>query len=671
MTSSKPVAGRAWHTLDLPAGQAGVAWLVLGLAATALWWFGPYLAPAQQGAFWGLLLVGLAWLLRQVWGRLFGPVLFYDLVRLARHSRYFLLRCLYGLALLLILYVVYYQFLDHLQMQWQMRGYYYPGQRNPRADELARLAEWFFYTFMGVQLAVVLVLTPAYTAGAISEEKDRKTLEFLLATDLHSREIVLSKVVSRLANMALIILTGLPVLSFTQLLGGVDPNLVLAGFAATGLTLASLGAFSILCSVYARKSRDAILLTYLGMATYLSVATLLASTPDLAGPLTDALNAGNLVAVLSQLSTDVRRGVDLTTSIPPLLWGYALFHGTLALVCVLWAVARMRVVALRQAPGGTPRPVAGPGRAGRRRIGYLPMVWKEIHNEPGFRLNGLGWLVIGLCVLLSLAPGLWTAGTYLLGKASDTWMPLYSRPATLGDTLGPWVQIAGSAVASLLLVGVAMRAAGSVSGERDRETLDALLTAPLESHDILFAKWLGSLLSVRWGWVWLGVIWGIGLATGAIYPAAILLLLVAWTVYAGTLAGVGLWFSTACPTTLRATLQTLLVTGVICTAPWLLYLFCLPLGGFVGRELGELVGILSPPMVLAMLARSQAYFHAHELWTLASMFGLFAWSVAAVLLWSVTRSRFRKLTSRMPQRRRDPLPPATRELRMRLGDTAL
>ena len=33
------------------------------------------------------------------------------------------------------------------------------------------------------------MLTPAYVAGAISEEKDRKTLEFLLATDLRNREI--------------------------------------------------------------------------------------------------------------------------------------------------------------------------------------------------------------------------------------------------------------------------------------------------------------------------------------------------------------------------------------------------------------------------------------------------------------------------------------------------
>ena len=59
------------------------------------------------------------------------------------------------------------------------------------------------------------------------------------------------------------------------------------------------------------------------------------------------------------------------------------------------------------------------------------------------------------------------------------------------------------------------------SGERDRETMDALLTSPLHSHDILFAKWLGSFLSVRWFWFWPGLIWAIGIVTEALHPLAI------------------------------------------------------------------------------------------------------------------------------------------------------
>src|SRR5262249_48054349 len=106
-------------------------------------------------------------------------------------------------------------------------------------------------------------------------------------------------------------------------------------------------------------------------------------------------------------------------------------------------------------------------------------------------------------------------------------------------------------------IGVAVRAATSISSERDRLTWDSLLTSPLESGAILFGKWLGSLLSVRWGWLWLVAIWGLGSALGGLHVLALPLLLLAWLVYAGLLATVGLWFSLICPTSSRAMVWTL------------------------------------------------------------------------------------------------------------------
>src|SRR5262249_35639000 len=139
---------------------------------------------------------------------------------------------------------------------------------------MATFAENLFFMFMTVQLVLTLILTPAYIAGAIAEEKDRKTLEYLLATDLRNREIVLSKLVARLANLMLIVLAGLPVLSFVQFFGGVDPGLLLASFAATGLIMVSLAGISMFCSVHSRKPRDAIVITYLIVLGYHGIASL-------------------------------------------------------------------------------------------------------------------------------------------------------------------------------------------------------------------------------------------------------------------------------------------------------------------------------------------------------------------------------------------------------------
>ncbi len=107
----------------------------------------------------------------------FGPVLFYDMIRSARRGRYFLLRMLYAGFLVFILFTVW---LNVRVNSSDLR-------------QVSYLALQFFEAFMLVQLVLVTVLTPAFVAGSIAEEKDRKTMEFLLATDLRNREIVLSK----------------------------------------------------------------------------------------------------------------------------------------------------------------------------------------------------------------------------------------------------------------------------------------------------------------------------------------------------------------------------------------------------------------------------------------------------------------------------------------------
>src|SRR5262249_8031663 len=157
-----------------------------------------------------------------------------DLVRSARRSRTFLVRTGYLSILLLVLCWMY--------LAWVPRGQV--GEPIP-SSQIAEFSLRFFFTFMAAQLLLVVVLTPAYTAGAIAEEKERKTLEFILATDLRNREIVLGKVVSRVAHLSLFILAGLPVLSFMQFVGGVPPLPLLLGFAGTGVTMASLACLSI------------------------------------------------------------------------------------------------------------------------------------------------------------------------------------------------------------------------------------------------------------------------------------------------------------------------------------------------------------------------------------------------------------------------------------------
>lgn len=641
--------------------RASLAGIVLAGILAVL--FGSRLPAFQQVLLWGVIVGVALFLLRGGWLQLFGPVLVYDMIRAARRSRYFFLRGLYALFLLFILVSVY--------LSVSIMG----GDEIRRAT---RLAEGYFETFIVVQLILVVILTPAYVAGSISEEKDRKTLEFILATDLRNNEIVLSKFGARLANLSLLLLTGLPILGLLQFLGGVDPNLVVSGFFATGLTMCGIAGVSILNSVYFKKPRDAIGVTYLMVLAYHILGTTLYSflqDPTLVGELSfpiwfggaptmyDALtwvNAGNPIVAVFEVTRVVAIGmmggtrVGIDTVLPGILGRYAIFHGVLTAFCLLVAIVRLRRVALRQAYG-----VARKTRArhrGRAPVGDLPMLWKEVSVERGTRFNWVAAIILAMLFLFSMSFGV--GGIiyhyfvdFAVGFDQSRW---FSRE------MNAWVRVAGASVAYLTMLGVAVRASTTIGNERDRQTLDSLLTTPLSSGAILGGKFLGAILSMRLAWVWLGLIWGLGVLTGGLHIFAVPLLVGAWYVYASFFSMVGLWFSMVAKTTMRATVYTMLVSIGLTFGHWLVWMCCMPLfvfsqGGGEGlKYIAEFQFGMTPPFVIGMLSFhgetfSREFGIQDEMVEMVSfcIVGLFIWGVAAVLLWSVALvPRFHKFCGR-------------------------
>jgi ABC-type transport system involved in multi-copper enzyme maturation permease subunit len=534
------------------------------------------LPASQQVVLWGLVILIAAILLRRGWLKLFGPVLFFELVRTARRTRFIFIRTLYALALAgLLIWLFFVLVID------------YHGQV-PTAC-MANFASYFFYTFMVFQFVTVVLLTPPYTAGAIAEEKERKTLEFVLATDLRNREIVLGKVVARLFNLTFLLLAGLPILAFLQFLGGIDPGLVLAGFTATALTMFSLGGFSIFSSVTLRRARDAIAQTYLGLLAYylLSSLSLLLfllgprvmsfpstngwSAPFTLGDLVEWFNAGNIGYAIYQL--DATRSTVLEQVLPGVLRDYVIFHGLVGLVGLILAIWRLRAIALReQVLPATPRLRVSAGRFKQRGIGTFPLLWKEIFIEGGLRLNTLGRIVTALLILGSFLPTAIALYFYFDGEIRTWWEKSWFSGSRFINIFQ--LRMMGTGVACLLWLPVVVRAAGSISGERDRNTLDSLLTTRLSPAEIVFAKWVGAVLSVRWGWLWLGLIWVWGVVSGGMNALCQPLLIVSWLVYAVLFAGVGLYFSATARRTLRAVVAALATTLVLLGGHWLLSGIC-------------------------------------------------------------------------------------------------
>src|SRR5207248_6767348 len=108
------------------------------------------------------------------------PVLPYDLVRTARRSRSFLIRCVYVTALLAVLFLLYSEWFGDSSglLASLLEDHHVPQAK------MAGFADAFFTRFLALQLGAVLLLTPVYTASALAEQKERKTLDYLLTTDL-------------------------------------------------------------------------------------------------------------------------------------------------------------------------------------------------------------------------------------------------------------------------------------------------------------------------------------------------------------------------------------------------------------------------------------------------------------------------------------------------------
>src|SRR5437867_873008 len=142
---------------------------------------------------------------------IFGPILPWEMMVVVRRRRYYWLRSLFALILLLTLWMNY------------QEAFYTPQglARTVTSAQTAEFARSFFLWYTGVQLAAVILLTPAYVATAIALEKERRTIDYLFTTDLRNHEIVLGKWSARTANVIMLMLAGLPILAFARLFGGI------------------------------------------------------------------------------------------------------------------------------------------------------------------------------------------------------------------------------------------------------------------------------------------------------------------------------------------------------------------------------------------------------------------------------------------------------------------
>ncbi len=80
----------------------------------------------------------------------------------------------------------------------------------------------FFRALAWMEFAVLAVLMPARTAGSISGERERGTLDLLRSTQMKSMDLVLGNLFSELSSMMVLLVSAAPVFAAVLLYGGVQ-----------------------------------------------------------------------------------------------------------------------------------------------------------------------------------------------------------------------------------------------------------------------------------------------------------------------------------------------------------------------------------------------------------------------------------------------------------------
>ena len=181
-----------------------------------------------------------------------NPILLRVVESAGRRRRDLIIRCVYlGLLIVLVLFAL------------------AQGNVGGSLSDLAKESQGVFQNLSYLQLALVALLAPIFTAGAITQEKDSQTYDILLSTPLTNGQIVLGSLLSRLFFVVALLISGIPIFSITQIFGGVAIGSIVVSFLIAAATAFVTGALAMAIATFKVGTRRTIFSFYLFIVIYL------------------------------------------------------------------------------------------------------------------------------------------------------------------------------------------------------------------------------------------------------------------------------------------------------------------------------------------------------------------------------------------------------------------
>ena len=148
------------------------------------------------------------------------------------------------------------------------------------------------------QFALIVLVAPAMTASSIAGERERQTLELLLVTNTGSMRIVFGKLMESFAFLALLIVSGLPVMCLAMVPGGVTLFQIRSGMLFLLCCACAAASVGVLCSSFMKNTVGATIISYI-IILFIGVTTLLPLVYGIGSGITDVLYDDAVYAAMS------------------------------------------------------------------------------------------------------------------------------------------------------------------------------------------------------------------------------------------------------------------------------------------------------------------------------------------------------------------------------------
>lgn len=490
----------------------------------------------------------------------FGPILGWEMTTLVRRSRYIWLRTLFGSILFFILWSKY------------AENSSYRGNRT-QIQILSDFANAFFLSFTFVQLLAILLLTPAYVATSVAIEKQRKTIEYLFATDLRNREIVLGKWLARTMNVFMLLLVGVPILFIASLLGGIDLNRLTILVVMTASCTASTAALAMFISVHSNEVRRALGNTYSALILLLASPLLYFAFVSIADGV--AMHTFNYRGFGEDCHQFIARtGIEyVVQSWHPFIFYFQMFespwskpdigmmfrqaftmlatHGAITVLLLSLSVLQLRRAWLRSVDGPKkkrrltmPKNISPFASRRMRALGDRPMLWKEWFFGEQRRVGCASRIILIVGVIAFYFPILQMMfESIFVSRYNRTWQP---------EGINYYLRATGAILLALAYGKTAIRAASSIGVERDRDCWISLISTPLTASEMVIGKFVGSMKPFFFILAIMFPMWLLATAMGALSILAIPTMLIVFSTYAVFVAGLGVYQSIRRATTGKA-----------------------------------------------------------------------------------------------------------------------